>query len=79
MGHLYLVEERKSKSMPFDFTKTEYEQICEECMLSEEFKTILEMKIRGYSRIQIADKLGMSIDALDKKVSKLKKKIKKVI
>ena len=63
----------------FEFTKTEYEYICEEGMLNKEFKKILEMKIKGYSRQQIADATGNSIDNLDKKIKKLKKIVKKVI
>lgn len=63
----------------FEFTKTEYEYICEEGMLNDEYKKILEMKIKGYSRIQIADATGNSVDNLDKKVKKLKKIIKKIL
>lgn len=63
----------------FEFTKTEYEYICDEGMLNDEFKKILEMKIKGYSRIQIADATGNSVDNLDKKIKQLKKKIKKIL
>ena len=28
----------------FEFTKTEYEYICKECMLNDEYKKLLEMK-----------------------------------
>lgn len=63
----------------FDFTKTEFEQICEECMLNEEYKKLLEMKIKGYSRIKMADELNVSVDTLDKMIRKLKKKIMKIL
>lgn len=63
----------------FEFTKTEYEYICNECMLNEEYKKLLEMKIKGYSRIKMADELHISTDTLDKMIQKLKKKIKKII
>ena len=65
--------------MIFEFTKTEYEYICNECMLNDEFKKLLEMKIKGYSRIKMADELHVSVDTLDKMIQKLKKKIKKII
>lgn len=63
----------------FEFTKTEYEQICEECMLNDEYRKLFEMKIKGYSRIKMADELSVSIDTLDKMIRKLKKKIMKII
>ena len=63
----------------FEFTKTEYEQICEECMLNDEYKKLFEMKIKCYSRPKMADELSVSLDTLDKMIAKLKKKIKKVI
>lgn len=63
----------------FEFTKTEYEKICEECMLNEEYKKLFEMKIKGYNRVKMADELSVSVDTLDKMIRKLKKKIKKII
>lgn len=63
----------------FEFTRTEYEHICNECMLNEEYKKLFEMKIKGYSRVKMADELHISIDTLDKMIQKLKKKIKKII
>ena len=63
----------------FEFTKTDYDYIVKECMLDEEYAKLLEYKIKGYSRIKIADKLKVSIDTVDKMVQKLKKKITKIL
>lgn len=63
----------------FEFTKSDYEYIVRECMLDEEYSKILEYEIKGYSRTKMADMLGMAVDTLDKKISKLKKKITKVL
>jgi len=63
----------------FNFTKTEFEYICEECMLNEEYKKLLEMEIKDYLRPKMADELGVSTDTLDKMIAKLKKKIKKIL
>jgi len=77
---LFLVEAKRSESMfLFEFTRTEYEQICEECMLNDEYKKLLEMKIKGYSRPKMAMELGVSEPTLDIMISKLKKKIKKIL
>ena len=63
----------------FEFTKTEYEKICEECMLNDEYKKLFEMKIKGYTRTKMAMELNISEPTLDVMIKKLKKKIKKII
>lgn len=63
----------------FEFTKSDYEHIVEECMLDEEYAKLLEMKIRNYSRTKMALELNVSTGVLDKMIEKLKKKIKKII
>lgn len=63
----------------FNFSRTEYEYICEEAMLNEKYKKLLKMKILDYSRAKMADELGYSIDTIDDMVAELKKKIKKAI
>ena len=34
----------------FDYSKSEYDRICEECMLNEEEKTVLKLRCQGKSR-----------------------------
>lgn len=63
----------------FDFSKTEYLKICDECMLNEEYQKLLEFKIKGYSRPKMAMELGVSEATLDVMIKKLKKKIRKII
>ena len=63
----------------FDFTKTEYLHICDEAMLGDTDKKILECKIKGLSYIQIGDICSMSPDNVKKRIAKIKKKILKVI
>ena len=63
----------------FEFTKTDYEYIVEECMLDEDYKKLLEYKIKGYSRVKIAMELNVSEYTVDKMTQKLKKKIKKIL
>lgn len=63
----------------FEFTRTEYEHICQECMLNEEYKRLFEMKIKGYSRVKMAMELNVSESTLDVMIKKLKKKIKRII
>ena len=63
----------------FEFTKTDFDYIVKECMLDEEYQKLLEYKIKGYSIIKIADLLGVSEATVSVMVSKLKKKIKKIL
>ena len=63
----------------FEFTRTEYEMICKECMLNDDYKKLLEMKIKGYSRVKMSMELNVSEGTLDKMIQNLKKKIKKII
>ena len=63
----------------FDFTKSEYEKICEELMLNDEYKKLLEMKIKGYTRTKMALELKVSEPTLDIMIKKLKKKIMKIL
>ena len=63
----------------FNFTKTDYEYICEEGMLNDDYKKLLEMEIKDYSRTKMAMELGVSESTLDTMIAKLKKKIKKIL
>lgn len=63
----------------FDLTKAEYEKICDELMLNDEYKKLLEMKIKGYTRTKMALELKVSEPTLDIMIKKLKKKIMKII
>jgi Mn-dependent DtxR family transcriptional regulator len=48
-------------------------------MLNEEYKHLLQMEIKDYSRVKMAEELNVSLDTLDKMIAKLKKKIKKIL
>jgi DNA-binding NarL/FixJ family response regulator len=63
----------------FEFTKTDYDYIVKECMLDEEYQKLLEYKIKGYSIVKMAQLLNVSEATISVMVSKLKKKIKRII
>lgn len=63
----------------FEFTKTDYERIVEECMLDDEYQKLLEYKIKGYSIVKIAQLLNRSEGAINVRIKNLKKKIRKII
>ena len=63
----------------FEFTKTDYDFIVKECMLDEEYQKLLEYKIKGYSIVKMAELLNVSEATVSLMVSKLKKKIKRIL
>ena len=63
----------------FEFTKTDYDYIVKECMLDEEYQKLLEYKIKGYSITKMAQLLNVSEATISVMVSKLKKKIKRIL
>lgn len=63
----------------FEFNKSDYDHIVEQCMLDDEYKKLLEYKIKGYSIIKIADLLNCSEARISVMTNKLKKKIRKII
>lgn len=63
----------------FEFTKEEFETICEKAMLNEELKQIFEMKIKDYSNTKIAIELHLSERTLARRIKELKKKILRVL
>ena len=63
----------------FEFTKEEFEDICNKAMLDEELTKIFEMKIKKYSIVQISSKLNISESTTNRRIKELKKKIMKVI
>lgn len=65
--------------MMFEFTKQDYLKIVDEAMLNEEYAKLLEMKIKGCSRTKMAMELNVSESTLDIMISKLKKKIRKIL
>jgi DNA-directed RNA polymerase specialized sigma24 family protein len=65
--------------MRFDFTKTEYNYLKEELMLNEEYAAILELKIKGYSLVEISMELNISTATVSRRLKEIRKKIKKVV
>ena len=68
----------------FEYSKTEYERICEECMLNDEERAILKLRCQGKSAVQILsalNEMGMPISntTLSRKILKIDNKIKKMI
>jgi len=79
LPNLWQILEEIMNRFSYDFTKTEYLHLCEEAMLNDIDKKILECKIKGLSYVQIGDTCGMSPDNVKKRISKIKKKLLRII
>lgn len=65
--------------MAFEFTKEDYEYFKDKLMLNDEMSKILEMKIKGYSIVQMSMKLNISESTVSRRIKTLKKKIAKIL
>lgn len=63
----------------YDFTKTEFLNICEEAMLNDLQKELLNDKIKGLSITEMSIKYNMSKETINRHIKKLKNKIMRVI
>ena len=63
----------------FDFTKTEYLRICDEAMLSDLQRELLEDKIKGLTIIEMSMKRNVSPEKVKREIGKIKHKILKII
>ena len=63
----------------FEFNKSDFEYIVDECMLDEEYTKLLEYKIKGYSIVKMAQLMGVSEPTISVMIKKLKNKIKRII
>lgn len=66
----------------FEYSKSEYDRICEECMLTDDEKIILKLRCQGKSRQEMLNFLEdsnnpMSESTLGRKIKKIDNKIKK--
>ncbi len=68
----------------FEYSKTEYEKICEECMLNDDEKAILKLRCKGKTAQEILNileemNIPMSTATLSRKINKIDDKIRKMI
>ena len=70
---------RFMQSSMFEFTEEEFKEITKKAMLNEELTKIFEMKIKGYSIIQISMELNMSERTVNRRIKELKNKIMRVL
>lgn len=61
----------------FDYTKEYYDNLVQKLMLNEELSKILEMRIKGYSIVQMSMKLNLSERTVSRRIKELENKIKK--
>ena len=65
--------------LKLNFTKSELEELKNKIYLSEIQERIIEYRLKEYSRVKMADLEHCSIQVIDREISKIAKKILKVI
>ena len=68
----------------FEYSKTEYERICEECLLNDEERFILKLRCQGKTSQEILNALEdmnapISLSTLGRQIKKIDNKIKRWI
>ena len=65
--------------LKLNFTKQELLDIKDKIYLSEIQERIIEYRLKEYSRVKMADLENCSIQTIDREISKIAKKILKII
>ena len=65
--------------LSYDYTKAEYLRICEEAMLPDLQKELLEDKIRGLTITEMSMKRGASPEKVKRELKKMNRRIRRVI
>ena len=65
--------------LKLNFTKTELQELKDKIFLSEIQEKIIEYRLKEYSRVKMADLEHCSVATIDREISKIAKKIYKVI
>ena len=65
--------------LKLNFTKSELQDIKDKIYLSEIQERIIEYRLKEFSRVKMADLESCSIKTIDREISKIAKKILKII
>ena len=65
--------------LKLNFTKSELQDIKDKIYLSEIQERIIEYRLKEYSRVKMADLENCCIQTIDREISKIAKKILKII
>lgn len=62
-----------------EFTVPECEWFLKMCNFTPEEEAVFKLRVKDCSRVKIADKLGMSVSTVDRRIKQIKRKIHKVL
>jgi hypothetical protein len=65
--------------LKLNFTKSELQDIKDKIYLSEIQERIIEYRLKEYSRVKMATEEHCSLSTIDREISKISKKIMKII
>lgn len=62
-----------------EFTEPECELFRKVCNFTPEEEAVFNLRVKDHSRVEIADRLGMSVSTVDRRIRRIKRKIHKVL
>ena len=62
-----------------EFTEPECERFRRVCNFTPEEEAVFNLRVKDHSRVEIADRLGMSVSTVDRRIRRIKRKIHKVL
>lgn len=66
---------RRKRKFEKDYLERHVVWLVKECCFTEEQELILRMMVRGFPNIQIADKVGVSLTTVNRRISEIRDKI----
>ena len=66
-------------NMRSEFTEQECEWFRKVCNCTTEEEAVFNLRVKDRSRVEIADRLGMSVSTVDRRIRRIKRKIHKVL
>lgn len=66
-------------NLKHEFTAPECDRFRAQCNFTDDERAVFDLRVRGKSRVEIADRLNMSTATVDRRIRSIKRKIDRVL
>lgn len=66
-------------NLKHEFTAPECDHFRAQCNFTDDERAVFDLRVRGKSRVEIADRLNMSTATVDRRIRSIKRKIDRVL
>jgi len=66
-------------NLKHEFTAPECDYFRAQCNFTDDERAVFDLRVRGKSRVEIADRLNMSTATVDRRIRSIKRKIDRVL